>query len=217
MTFRLPAEGSDVTVSDLRRLTTELIDEVQRLLRRCVDADVVFVPVDPQAHDAAASSRDEAAVAWTLGHILVHMTASSEESAALAAELARGIPYHGRSRSEVPWQAMTTVVQCYARLEESRRMRLASLGMWPGSPHLDNVYVPLEGAQAMGPFERFLSGLKHDADHLDQVRDVASQARTFRKQKTLLGRWRRWWTAHVGNGATPEAVAGRFPQNSGLL
>ena len=189
--FNLPAEGSDVTTDDLRRLTNALINEVQRLLRRCVDADVVFVPIDPHAHDTAAASGDEAAMAWTLGHIIAHTTASSEESATLASELARGVPYHGRSRSEIPWQLITTVAQCHMRLEESRHMRLASLDMWPYSPHLDNVHVPWEGALPMGPIERFLSGLRHDADHLDQVRDVIRQARASRQRKKLWGRWRR--------------------------
>ncbi len=75
---------------------------MRKMLRRCVDADVTFVPSDPMAHDAAAASDDESEIAWTLGHIIVHMTASSEESAALAAELARGVAYHGRSRTRRP-------------------------------------------------------------------------------------------------------------------
>lgn len=190
LTFRLPIAGSEVTTNDLRHLTNALINDVCKLLRRCVDADVTFVPVDPHARDAAAASGDEAAMAWTLGHIIAHMTASSEESAALAAELARGVPYHGRSRSEVPWHVITTIAQCSMRLEESRRMRLASLDMWPYAPHLDNVAVPWESAPAMGPIERFLSGLRHDADHLDQVREAIRQARAFRQRKTLWGRWR---------------------------
>ena len=52
------------------------------------------------------------------------------------ADLARGVAFHGRSRSEVPWETVTTIAQCRARLEESRRMRLASLDMWPDQPYL---------------------------------------------------------------------------------
>jgi hypothetical protein len=37
---------------------------------------------------------------------------------------------------------------------------------------------------------RFLSGLKHDASHLDQLRDVIGQARDHRFQQTFLGRMR---------------------------
>src|SRR5215469_2631350 len=120
MAIGLPSETSDVTVSDLRRLTNELIDEARRLLRRCTDEDVGFVPEDPYAFDPGAATDHEARLAWTLGHIILHMTASSEEFAAIAAELARGVTYHGRSRYEVPWERITTVAQCYTGLEESR-------------------------------------------------------------------------------------------------
>jgi hypothetical protein len=45
----------------------------------------------------------ELALPWTLGHVIVHITASAEESAFLAAELARGVHRRtGRSRFEVP-------------------------------------------------------------------------------------------------------------------
>ncbi len=190
MGFTLPSDTSTVSQADLRRLTNELLDMVQKLLRRCVDADVVFVPLDPHAVDPDAESGGEANVAWTLGHIIVHMTATSEESAALAAELARGVANHGRSRREVPWQTMKSLAQCRARLEESRRMRCASLDLWPDQPDLNNIYIPWEGADPMGPVARFMLGLRHDAAHLDQLRDVIAQARKYRQQQTLLGRWR---------------------------
>jgi hypothetical protein len=179
-----------VTKADLRRLTNEVLDAAQKQLRRCVDADVTFVPLDPHAVDTDAGSADEVNVAWTLGHIVVHMTATAEESAALAAELARGVAYHGRSRREVPWQTVKTLAQCRARLEESRRMCRASLDMWPDQPDLANTYIPWEGASAMGPVERFLLGLQHESDHLEQLRDVIGQARTYRQQRTILGRLR---------------------------
>jgi len=191
MAFPLPAATNVVTKDDLRRLTDALIDRIHRLLRRCADADVTFVPLDPLADDPAAEPGHEASVAWTLGHIIVHITATSEESAALAAELARGVPYHGRSRVEVPWQDVTTLAQCRMRLEESRRIRVASLAMWPDHPDLANAYVPWEGAAPMGAMARFLLGLRHEADHLEHIRDVIGQARADRKRKTLLGRWRR--------------------------
>src|SRR5690348_5923732 len=190
MTFQLPDNEDIVSQADLQRLTNALIDDVRKMLRRCHDADVTFVPVDPMANDRAAVSAEEEGIAWTLGHIIVHMTASSEESAMLAAELARGVEYHGRSRSEVPWTTMSTIAQCRARLEESCRMRLASLNTWPDVPHLSNTYAPRPGAKALGPVTRFLSGLKHDASHLDQLRDVIGQARDHRFQQTFIGRMR---------------------------
>ena len=190
MTFQLPENEDVVSKADLQRLTTALIDDVMKMLRHCDDTDVTFVPVDPMANDPAAATAEEEGIAWTLGHIIVHMTASSEESAMLAAELARGVEYHGRSRSEVSWTIMTTIGQCRARLEESRRMRLASLNTWPDLPHLSNTYSPRPGAKELGPVTRFLSGLKHDASHLDQLRDVIGQARNYRFQQTFLGRMR---------------------------
>src|SRR5262245_10233411 len=128
---------------DLRRLTNEMIDTQLNLIAECTDADVTFEPSDPGAHDSAAATEAELNLPWTLGHLIVHVTASSEEAAAIAAELARGVPHRGgRSRSEVHWTTVTTLAQCRERLEESRRMRLASLEMWPANPHLDNTYIP---------------------------------------------------------------------------
>jgi hypothetical protein len=111
--------------------------------------------------------------------VIVHVTASAEEAAAIAAELARGVRYHGRSRSEVPWQTVTTIGQCKQRLEESRRMRLASLDMWPDQPQLDNTYK-YYGGNPVNAVVRFAYGLKHDDDHLDQIADIVSQARNAR-------------------------------------
>ena len=203
MKFQLPENQDALSKADLQRLTNALIDEVKTMLRRCVDADVTFIPVDARANDPAAATADEEGIAWTLGHIIVHMTASSEESAMLSAELARGVTYHGRSRSEVPWTAITTVAQCRARLEESRRMRLASLATWPDIPHLSNTYFPRPGAKEIGPVARFMSGLRHDASHLDQLRDVIQQARDYRFQQTMLGRLRLRARRRTTSGATP--------------
>jgi hypothetical protein len=163
-------------VADLRQLTHEVVDTQLALLAECVDADVVFEPSDPEAEDSAAATLEEVNLAWTLGHLIVHATASSEESAALAAELARGVIFHGRSRSEVLWTTVTTLAQCRARLEESRRMRLASLAMWPEAPHLDNEYRPSERAQPYNAVRRFVSGLSHDDGHLKQIAEVVRQA-----------------------------------------
>ena len=167
--------------SDLRRLTNEMIDTQLSLIAECADADVTFEPSDPGAHDSAAATEAELNMPWTLGHLIVHVTASSEEAAAIAAELARGVPHRGgRSRSEVHWTTITTLAQCRSRLEESRRMRLASLDMWPDTPHLDNSYVAREGAEPANAVIRFVNGLRHDDDHLAQIGDVVAQARAAR-------------------------------------
>jgi hypothetical protein len=120
-------------------------------------------------------------LAWTLGHVIVHVTASSEESAAIAAELARGVPHRGgRSRSEVPWETVRTVAGCRARLEESRRMRLASLDMWPDRADLSNGYAWREGMDPFNAPAQFSLGLLHDDNHLDQIREIVRQAAAAR-------------------------------------
>lgn len=178
--MRIQEMARDLTVDDLRGMTNEMINTVQALIAECEDEDVTFQPEDPEAYDRYAEQADEVHLAWTLGHVIVHITASAEESAFLAAELARGVPFHGRSRYEVPWEEVTTIAECRQRLEESRRMRLASLEMWPDSPNLDNYYAPYKGVGRIGAKERFLLGLKHDADHLGQIKDVVQQARAAR-------------------------------------
>ena len=175
--------ATGLAVDDLRSLTDEMVDRMLSLIDGCVDADVTFTPEDPEAHDPFAQDETEVDLPWTLGHVIVHTTASAEESAALAAELARGVAYHGRSRSEVPWRTVTTLAQCRERLEESRRMRLATLEMWPRRPHLDNRYRPsFPGADSIGPVERFLLGLRHDASHLGQLEKIVDQAREARER-----------------------------------
>lgn len=170
---------ADLTVDDLRDLTNEIVDTQLGLIANCTDADVVFEPVDPEAHDSYAADEVDTDLAWNLGHLIVHVTASSEEAAALAAEMARGVERDGRSRREIPWQSMTTVEQCRQRLEESRRMRLASLGMWPNEPYLDNVKMH-QRLGKIDAFVRFVRGLSHDQGHLAQIENVIAQAKAAR-------------------------------------
>jgi len=169
-----------LALGDLRTLTNEMIDAQLALIADCTDTDVVFVPDDPQANDSAAATEGEVNLSWTLGHVIVHTTASSEEYAFIAAELARGVTYHGRSRSETPWETVKTMAQCRARLEESRRMRLASLGLWPDKPHLDNEYRPSENAPTYNALRRFVGGLSHDDSHLAHIQEIVRQARASR-------------------------------------
>ena len=180
--------------SDLRSLTNEMIDAMQSLIAHCTDEDVIFVPEDPDAYDEFAEEEADLELAWTLGHVIVHATASSEEAAFLAAELARGVAMRvRRSRYEVPWQSISTIEQCRQRLEESRRMRLASLEMWPDDAHLDNHYVYRGTGEKINARMRFLFGLKHDDSHLEQIAEIVRQAQEARDK---LG---------VGNG---ELVTG---------
>lgn len=169
--------AADLTPGRLRDETNEMVNTVLELIAGCVDADVTFEPADPAADDPYAQTPEEVKMPWSLGHVIVHVTASSEESAAIAAELARGVAFHGRSRYEVPWQEMTTIEGCRLRLEESRRMRLASLDMWPERAHLENEYQAWTDGPRVNALGRFILGLMHEDSHLGQIADIVRQAR----------------------------------------
>jgi len=172
---------TQLTIDDLRQYTNEMIDTLLDLIAICTDADVTFQPIDPQANDKYAANEADVHLAWTLGHVIVHVTASAEESAFLAAELERGVAFHGRSRSEIPWQTVTSIAQCRDRLEESRRMRLASLELWPTPPHLDNSYeIPGWPTGPINGVTRFMLGLSHDNAHLAQLQDIVRQCQAAR-------------------------------------
>jgi hypothetical protein len=162
---------------DLIDQTNAMTDKILELIDGCTDADVVFQPSDPEAHDPFAKKPEELEMAWNLGHVIVHITASAEESAFLAAELARGVEMEPRrSRWEVPWEEVRTIEQCRGYLEESCRMVLASLEMWPDKPHLDNYYEPREGLRVT-PVHRFLYGQSHADGHLGQIEEIIRQAK----------------------------------------
>lgn len=167
-----------LTCDDLRSLTGEMVDEIQTLIINCRDEDVVFEPQDEQAHDPWAERAEEVDMPWTLGHVIVHITASAEESASLAAEMARGVELHGRSRYEVPWREMVTITGCRMRLEESRRMCLASLDMWPDAPHIEYMADTWKGGPRVNAAGRYILGLLHAIDHLEQIRDIINQSKT---------------------------------------
>jgi hypothetical protein len=179
--IRLSELAGGLTKEDLRSLTNEMIDTMGDLIGECIDADVLLVPDDPEAHDPAAAAEDDVGLSWTLGHVIVHATASSEESAFLAAELARGVPRReGRSRNEIPWTSVTTIEMCRQRLEESRRMRLATLDVWPDEPYLDNIYRYLPTSSAVNAVTQFIYGLMHDDSHLGQITNIVGQAKAAR-------------------------------------
>jgi len=169
-----------LTSDDLANLTNEMVDTLLGLIADCTDADVTFVPKDPAADDPHAATEQEVKMAWTLGHVIVHTTASAEEAAFIAAEMARGVPPHGRSRYETHWQAVTTADQCRHRLEESRRMRLVSLDLWPDEPHLDSRHEAWPSGPQVNAISRFVLGLSHDDSHLGQLADIVQQARAAR-------------------------------------
>ena len=176
--------AQNLKATDFRNLTNEMIDTMLSIIADATDEDVVFVPQDPNADDPFGIPEEKDLV-WTLGHVAVHTTASSEESAALALTLARGLTPEGRSRYEVPWRSVQTIDQVYHRFEESRHMRLAMLDAWPDEPHLEVVYSI---SSRFGPFNataRFLMGLYHDDDHLGQLREIMRQVREARSSSTV--------------------------------
>ena len=172
---------ANLSRADLAALTDEMVDTILGLIADCVDADVTFEPVDPDADDPHAVTPEEVHMVWNLGHVIVHITASSEEAAVIGMELARGVAFHGRSRYETPWGEMKTIAGCRERLEESRRMRLASLDMWPEPAHLDNECEAWPGGPKVNAVGRFVLGLMHDDSHLEQIAEILRQAKAARE------------------------------------
>ena len=170
-----------LTVADLHRLTDEMVDTQLALIAQASNEDVVFVPEDPAANDTYAAVEADVNLPWTLGHVIVHITASSEESAAQAANLARGVPVDTRMRYETPWEQVKTTAQLRQRLEESRRMRHAFLNAWPDQPDLENVYIPYPAKpRPRNAVMQFVNGLSHDDSHLEQIQNILQQAWTAR-------------------------------------
>ena len=173
------ATRENIEPADLRALSDESIDFLLGQLDGLTDADIVFEPEDPDANDPFAVEGEEE-IGWNFGHLIAHVTASSEEGAALSSLLARGVPASERPRYETPWRDMQTVAQVRQRLEESRRMRNAYLETWPKAPLLDTVRDISERFTArfgqMNAPAAFLFGLSHEVGHFAQIEEVRRQA-----------------------------------------
>ena len=165
--------ASDVTLDDLRIATDTQIAEMASWVRDLSDAQVVFVAPDSKA---------EGGVGWNVAHLIAHVTASSEEGAAVSSILARGIdyPFEPRLRVEVDWTTLTTTAACLQRLEESRRIRQGYLSAWPDQPRLDtHRALPAGFAERVGPINAIgacLLGLFHEAGQFAQLREITAQA-----------------------------------------
>lgn len=180
------ARQENITAADLKQYSDESVDFLLSMTDGLNDADIVFNPEDPEAHDPFAVEGEES-IGWTFGHLIAHVTASSEEGAAFSSLLARGIEASERPRYETPWREIATVAQARQRLEESRRMRNAYLETWPDVPFLDVYRVISERFVAkfgnMNAPAAFLFGLSHEVGHYDQIKDVRRQARAARAAK----------------------------------
>ncbi len=173
------AEREGIGAAALRKLSDESIGYLLSLLDGLTDADIVNSPEDPDADDPYAVDGEEN-IGWTFGHLVAHVTASSEEAAAFSSLLARGVAASERPRYETPWRDMTTVARVRQRLEESRRMRNAYLETWPDAPFLDVHRDVSERFAArfgnMNAPAAFLFGLSHEVGHYGQIEEVKRQA-----------------------------------------
>ena len=179
MSYLEYAARENIGARELKQLSDESIDFLLSLLDGLGDDDIVFDPEDPNADDPFAVEGEEE-IGWTMGHLIAHVTASSEEGAALSSLLARGVPASERPRYETPWRVITTVAQVRQRLEESRRMRNAYLETWPDAPLLNVCRVVSERFSArfgeMNAPAAFLFGLSHEVGHYEQIKEVKRQA-----------------------------------------
>jgi hypothetical protein len=170
---RISDLAADITLNGLIAATDAQIDTLITMIRDLSDAQAVFV-----ASDQAA----EGGVGWNAAHLIAHVTASSEESAALSSILARGIdyPFEPRLRSETDWTTLTTTAACIQRLEESRRIRQGYLSAWPAQPRLDtHRTLPAGFAEMVGPMNALgsaLLGLVHEVGQFAQLREIITQA-----------------------------------------
>lgn len=169
------------SIDDLRAATNTHIDMLLDIIADADDAQIAYIPDDPFADDPEADNPEDRYLGWSLAHLIVHVTASAEESAGQSSMLARGISLGGRQRYETYWRTVTTKAQAVQRLEESRRMCLAYLAAWPDVPMLD-VYRDVsprftERNGLMNATATYLYGLKHTDGHIEQLRETARQAR----------------------------------------
>ncbi len=154
--------------ADLYTMTDELFDELEAILVKATDAAVLFVP-----HDSAAIDRSEQG--WTVSHIVAHLTATLEESAAVAAMFARGVKFEARLRYETPWENLSTQQMVLARLHESHRMCRAFLDAWPDEPHLDITVTMIPRFGPMDAVGMYILGAAHGQGHLEQLRETVQQ------------------------------------------
>ena len=189
---KFDAFAQQFTKEDLRAATNASIDLLLDIIRDAGDAQIAYIPHDPLADDPHAAP-EERHLGWSLAHLIVHVTATAEEGAAVSSILSRGIPYSRdpRLRYETHWRVTTTKAQAVQRLEESRRIRLGYLDAWPDVPHLDILREVSDGyRERMGEQNAkaaFLGGLRHESNHYDQFRDVAQQAHDAARPPAVAG------------------------------
>lgn len=172
------------TIDDVRTTISENYDKLQTLVESLSNEQVLYEPFDDEANDPYATQTEDRTIGWSIAHLVLHVTASLEESSAVSSLLARNVsPEPGtRFRFEPKWRIISDKAEVLHRLAESRRMCLAYLDTWPDVPYLDNLRQYPEGSplakaetNAIGSM---LGGLRHWHNHTDQFNRVAEQART---------------------------------------
>lgn len=167
----------DFTREDLIAISNEMLDTMRDLITDLPDSYVTFEPDDPNANDPYAADEADVDLAWTLGHVVLHATASGEENTARGAALARGVEVDWRSRYETPWQEVSTIQELLDRIEESRRIRTAYLNAWPDEPHYEVLWKKSERWGDLDARGMVLVGLRHDQNHLPQIEEIIRQAK----------------------------------------
>ncbi len=162
----------DVTHADLYKATDDFFDTLEPIVTGLTDMGATFVPHDPELKDPNEQ-------AYTLGHVIVHLTATLEEASSVGSVLARGINFEGRLRNEVPWETIRTAQQVHARLRESRRMCRAYLDAWPDAPHLDVTIMRIPSFGPMNAVGMHALGILHGGGHLEQLREIMRQSKAL--------------------------------------
>jgi len=180
--IRLGEFAETVTLAQLREESEKSVEWLLNFMQDVTDADVVFDPVDDEAHDPYAVEGEEN-IGWTIGHLIAHVTASSEEGAAFCSLLGRGVPISegGRLRYETDWKEMDTVAKCLQRIEESRRIRLGYLDALPEEINFELIRPISPGFEKrvgkLNAFGNMLLGLSHEHGHRAQMEVVKAQAK----------------------------------------
>jgi len=174
--------SAQFSLDDIREAVNLGTDFMLDILNDLTDADVTFIPFDAEASDPHAPAELQN-IGWSIGHLVLHVTASSEEYASIAAVLARGInfPPEMRLRYEADWQvANQTVAECRQRVLESQRMRNAYLDSFPDQPSADSRWERsakfIEIFGEMNAKAAYLMGLGHEYGHHAQFIEVKTQA-----------------------------------------
>ncbi len=161
-----------VDYKDFAGLVDQFYDTIEEIIIKADDTAAVFVPEDPALQNAEESG-------WTLGHVIVHLTAGLEEASVTAALLASGVTIEGRLRYETPWETIQSAQQVRQRLVESRRMVQSYLKAWPDAPHFTNTQQPIPRLAPINCLGRLMLGLMHTKSHLDQLREIMRQAESL--------------------------------------